>query len=128
MSAMQTIHTIRALIDQCSYPGFEFIVSADGDVDQYPWFQLDCPDGTDTRTGKPLPWKGRKWKLSWHMTDTEVVQTVWAAIQRAILHEASELFLFTGVAIYDRHINVHALANFAADPDILDGREEPEAA
>lgn len=124
----QTIHTIRALVAQCNYPGFDLIMGADGDVEQYPWFQIACPNGVDTRSGEPLPWKGRKWKLSWYMTDTEIVQTVWAAIQRALIHEASELFTFSGVAIYDRHINVHALANFAADLDILDGRPEPFAA
>jgi hypothetical protein len=55
---MQTIHTIRALIDQCSYPGFEFIVAADGDVDQYPWFQLDCPEGPTPGPVSRCPGRG----------------------------------------------------------------------
>lgn len=126
----RSLEDIRAVVALCAYPGFDFKVDADkGSLSEisYPWFQIICPEGVDTRSGEPLPWKARKWKLSYHMTDTEIVQTVWAAVQRALLHEACELFRFKGAAIYDRHVDVHALAALVSQPNILDGREEPFA-
>lgn len=121
MSHPKTLEEIETCIARCRYPGFEFKV-AGGIVD--PWFQIVCPDGRDTTTGEPIEWKGRKWKLSRWMTDTEIVQSVWAAVQRALIHEASELFRFDDVAIYDRHISVHRLAELARRGDALDGRDE----
>lgn len=127
---MKTLADIREIVARCAYPGFEFKVDADGDIEQlYPWCQIVCHEGVDTTTGQPASWTGRKWKLSFHMTDTEVVQTVWAAVQRAIIHETCELFKFKGAAIYDRHLDVHLLADLALRGEaVLDGREEPEPA
>lgn len=117
------IDAIRAVIQECVYPGFEWIVHQQGYA---LWFQIRCPDGADTMTGEPMDWKGRKWLLSLHMTDTEIVQTVWAAVRRALLHEAAELFRYRGQPIFDRHINVNMLADLRAhEPDILDGRPDP---
>ena len=120
---MRDYYAIRAVVEQCTYPGFEWIlVEQNGTL----WFQLRCPDGEDTATGEAMDWKGRKWIISKHSTDTEIVQTVWAAVQRALLHEASELFRFKGQPIFDRHINVHMLADLRAnEPDVLDGRPLP---
>lgn len=120
---MRDRDAIRAVIDECVYPGFEWIlVEQDGAL----WFQVRCPDGEDTTSGQPMDWKGRKWIISKHSTDTEIVHTVWAAVQRALLHEACELFKFKGQAIFDRHISVHMLADLRAnEPDVLDGRPLP---
>lgn len=97
---------IEWVLHKCDYPGYEFEVHAEHD-DLY--LQIVCPDGTDTKTGEPLAWKGRKWKLSGFMTDTEIVQTAWAAVQRCLIHEASELFTYKDAPIFDRHISVDRL-------------------
>lgn len=118
---MKTLDELGVLIARCQYPGFEFKLSVQGGE---PWVQIVCPEGVDTVTGAPVAWKGRKWKLSYHMTDTEVVQTLWAAVQRALLHEASELFKFDQVALFDRHISVHRMVEMIRThgDDALDGR------
>ena len=121
MSAPKSLAELETLVARCRYPGFTFKVA--GEIAD-PWFQIVCPDGVDTTTGEPVAWKGRKWKLSQWMTDTEVVQSVWAAVQRALLHEASELFKFDGAAIYDRHVSVHRLVDLRQRDDALDGRDE----
>ncbi len=51
----------------------------------------------------------RKWLLSEWMTPTEIVQTVWAAVVRAEIHEAAETFMFKGKDIFNTHIDVEAL-------------------
>ena len=117
---MREFDQIVATIQQCTYPGFEWVIEWN---DGKPYFQVSCPEGVDTATGQPAAWKGRKWTLSLHMTDTEIVQTVWAAVQRALMHEAAELFKFKTMPIFDRHINVHMLSDLRAnEPHVLDGR------
>lgn len=123
---MKTLADIREIVARCAYPGFEFKVDADGDIEQlYPWCQIVCHEGVDTTTGQPASWTGRKWKLSFHMTDTEIVHSVWAAVQRALLHEAAELFKFDEAAIFDRHIDVHRLAYLInSHANVLDERAD----
>lgn len=116
--------SIRSVVARCTYPGFNFLVGED-DAGKYgvlPYLQIECPEGFDTTTGEPMSWRGRKWKLSFYMTDTELVNTVWAAVQRALLHEACELFKFREVAIFDRHINVHRLVELASGGGSIDAR------
>lgn len=130
---MRTLQSIRDVIAQITYPGFEFRVEVEdafttGELESpgRPWMQVVCPEGVDTVTGAPMPWKGRKWFLSYHMTDTEIVHTVWVAVQRALIHEACELFKFKDQAIFDRHINVNMLAEALAmnGAVLLDGRPD----
>lgn len=52
----------------------------------------------------------RKWQLSEWMTPTEIVQTCWAAVTRAEMHEISEQFKYKNQAIFDTHIKVDTLA------------------
>ena len=119
----RTLESIRAVVTSCTYPGLDFKLATHPDSDK-PYLQVVCDDGFDTKTGAPASWKGRKWDLSYYATDTEIVQTAWAAIQRALIHEASELFKFKDCAVYDRHISVHRLVELIAGPDPYDSRED----
>lgn len=119
--------TTRRLLEEVAYPGFAFelmwehprlIEGFRGDFR----LRVTCKDSTCNVTGKPLSWNGRWWRLSEHMTDSEIVWTCWAAVQMAILHEAREKFTFKGVPIADSHVDVHKLADFMAQPSVKDGR------
>lgn len=81
--------------------------------------------GTDNVTGKPTSWRGRKWLLSEHMTDGEVVQTIFLATRVAIEHEMREQFLFMGQAIFDPHYDINKLVALRSQPDALKEREAP---
>ena len=65
----------------------------------------------------------RKYLLSSWMTPTELVQTGWLAIQRAVLHEASEQFYYKGLDIFNTHINVERLADLRELDDALEHRK-----
>ena len=54
--------------------------------------------------------RGRKWRLSTHMTKSEVIQTAFKAVLTAEEHETREAFLYRGHAIFRPHYNVDALA------------------
>lgn len=66
----------------------------------------------------------RKWQLSEWMTETELVQTAWAAVQRAEMHEASEIFKYKDADIFNTHMNVDLLAELRNDPNALQHRGE----
>lgn len=116
----RTLNSIQMVAGFCDYPGFVFKVGANSDG--APWLQIQCPEGVDTATGAPSAWSSRKWPLSYYMTDTEIVQTAWAAVQRALIHEASEMFKFMDAAIFDRHISIYRLVEVVLGPDAHDSR------
>ena len=49
------------------------------------------------------PFRGRKWMLSPHMLDDEIVKTVWLAFEVAVKHELLEGFRFSGERVFNPH-------------------------
>lgn len=92
--------------------------------DDYSVLRVGDPNATDNVTGKPYPWKGRKWLLSEHMTDGEVVQTAFLAAMTAIEHEARETFKYKGQAVFDPHYDINKLVSLRGQPDALKERED----
>jgi hypothetical protein len=82
--------------------------------DQRGYFYAQIVDlqGEDNVTGEPLVWHGRKWLLSPHKKDSEIVTTVFKALMTALEHEAREQFLYKGVAILNPHFNLEKLVEF----------------
>lgn len=54
-------------------------------------------------------WHGRKWYLSDHMTEDEIVKTCFAAFKAAVEHEVMEGFLFEGQRVFNPHADFRAL-------------------
>lgn len=93
-----------------------------------PYLQIKfwAADNTDKTGKKPLEYQHcRKWMLSEWMTPTELVETAWAAVQRAELHEAAELFEYKGVTVYNRHTNVEKLVEIHSQAAALEHRPAP---
>lgn len=100
---------LASLVNRISYPGFAFeIVTEAG----RPFLRVVCANGTDNVTGEPYAWKGRKWRLSYHMTDMEVVNTAFKAVLTALEHEARELFKVDDVALMDSHRDLDDVLEF----------------
>jgi len=68
----------------------------------------------------------RKFQLSTWMTKTEIVQTAWLAVSRALLHEASEQFLYRGKDIFNTHMSVDKLWDVRTNPHALEHRAPKE--
>ncbi len=67
--------------------------------------------------GTPAPLvtvKGRKWRLSEHMTASELVQTAFAAALHFEEHELREIFLYRGQSVFGPHFDVDDLVALAA--------------
>lgn len=66
-------------------------------------------------------WSGRKWLLSQHMTESELVQTALKAVLTAEEHEARERFTYKERAVFGPHLHLEALIE-ACDRGELDAR------
>lgn len=69
-------------------------------------------EGEDNVTGEPLVWHGRKWFLSPHKKDNEIVTTVFKALMTALEHEVREQFLYKDVAILNPHFDLEKMVEF----------------
>ena len=116
---------IESILSQISIGDLKLNLRYDG---KRPYLQVACNNGTDTKTGNPASWTGRKWMLSRFMCRTEIVRTAYKAYMAAIKHEAQEIFKYKNAAIYSPHFNVEVLADIYSHgeqlyPNIEDTRE-----
>lgn len=89
----------------------------------YWYLQVEDPHGTNNVTNEPYTWKGRKWLLSPHMTEGEIVQTAFMATLAAAEHEIRETFMYKGRSIFDPHYDLDKLVELRAEPDAIKGRD-----
>lgn len=75
----------------------------------------------DINTGVPEEQHGRKWYVSSHATETEVVETAFAAVCRSMLHVAGEWFLYQGRRVYSPHFHIGARIDLC-DGEAFDAR------
>lgn len=61
--------------------------------------------------------RGRKWYISKHATEAEVLQTALLAVLTAVEHEAREAFTYMGKAVFGPHTSVEALLGRAGQTD-----------
>lgn len=89
------IDSIKSIIDNISMGIFssKFTIRVDTDqVDGSRIFIQVLYEAPCSKTGSIETWRGRKWYLSDHMLDQEVVGTVYLAYKTAVDHEVMESF------------------------------------
>ncbi len=97
-----TSQEIQKILDQITYkPDYALIHGVTNDV---PWIQVTFVAPCSI-TGKPEVQKCRKWMLSYHMVENEIVRTAYLAFEQAEIHEVQETFKYKGAAIYGPHVN-----------------------
>lgn len=89
------------------------------------YIQIEDRNAVCNLTGKALDvWRGRKWLLSSHMTDGEIVQTIFMATLTAAEHEIRETFKFKGQDIFNGHFDLDKLVELRASKGSLKVRKE----
>jgi hypothetical protein len=68
----------------------------------------------DIHTGKEELQKSRKWLISDHDTESDVVHTVFAAVMRSYDHVVQEHFTYYGRRVYSPHFDIAARMEMAA--------------
>lgn len=101
---MEVVQMALHMMD-VKFPGYTFCVHAhDSKAYLQAEFMSPC-----SQTGKLTLQKTRKWLLSQHMTESELIQTALKCVLTAIEHEAREQFKYKGRAIFGPHFDVKAL-------------------
>lgn len=98
---------LEATVARLSHPEFLFEVTRERGV---PFLRIVSPQGSNTSDPtQNFIWRGRKWRLSEHMTSAEVAQTALLAALTAAEHEMRELFKVDGVAVFGPHWDLDEL-------------------
>lgn len=90
---------------------FKLIDKGDGYLVQMEYFEADV----EKPGSAPIRQSTRKWYLSPFMTESEIVETIWACVCRSQIHVASEHFTYEGQRVYSQHFDVRARFDLAAD-------------
>lgn len=101
---MVTKEEVLGIIGQTSYLDWEFHL---GDMGNGFYVQVQF-EAEDSATGKVERQHCRKWYISKHMTETEIVDTLYKAVEAAVIHEMKENFKFKGRMIHNPHTSVGA--------------------
>jgi hypothetical protein len=121
---MKTLEEINDVLARVKFPAYSFRVK-ENTAGLY--LQIKC-EGKCNVTGTDSVWFSRKWSLSYHMTDGEIVQTAFKAVLTALEHEARELFTYRDVSIFDPHYDIEKLVELRKQSDSVVERERPVAA
>lgn len=104
---MSTGRAISDILQLIFFPGYQFVVhTVRGELYLQAEFEARC-----TITGELQIQKTRKWRLSEHMTRSEIVQTALKCVLTSVEHEARERFLYRGQAIFGPHFDVEQLVD-----------------
>jgi len=105
---MKSYDEICKVVEDCRFNDWRFkVVNQPSKM----YLQVVAPGDTCNVTGNTMPWQGRKWFISIHMTTTELVQTAFKAVQTAMEHELREQFTYKQAMIFGPHWDVDHLAD-----------------
>lgn len=96
---------------------FSFLIEKDKKSGDRIYIQL-VYGAVDSRTKQFGVFKSRKWYLSEHMTDDEIIKTAYLALETAVKHEILEGFKIDGHSIFNPHINFEELLKIS-DKEII---------
>lgn len=119
----ETCERVKSLATLCNFaPGgtfyyFDVLPDRDGAIVQGAYFE-ECVD-----TGKRMEQKTRRWLISPHATDSEIVQTLFKLCLTSMEHRAREHFRYRGRPIFGPHFDVDALHSVC---DMTDERKSDE--
>lgn len=109
---MRAFSEVRELLDKVAYKA-HWVLRVDTDHDSGRTYLQWQFYGACSVTGASQWHNCRKWYLSPHMTDGEIVQTAFAAALQAEEHECREFFKYDGHVIMNPHLSLEALTSRA---------------
>jgi hypothetical protein len=109
------METFAQILRDIKYKNWQFFIGFTHNDNPYLYIEATT---IDSDTGLPVTWKSRKWRISTHMTKTELVSTAFLALRGAIEHEAREEFTYKGKRIFGPHISVDQLVEVCDKVDV----------
>lgn len=102
-----TVNQLDKIIERIKYKDWVCSLLVDDAGPQIMWTFL-APDYTNEFDALRA-WNSRKYRISKHMTESEVVQTAFLAALQAEEHECREAFSYKGKHPFNPHIALSAL-------------------
>lgn len=96
---------IQEVLEDCNYLNYAFHL---GEKNGVLYLQGHYEDA-DIHTGEIKMQHTRKWMLSEHMTESELVQTAFKMCLTSAEHRCREAFLYVGERVMGPHFNIQAL-------------------
>jgi len=109
---MQTLENIKKLVSGVSFNDWNYLVRMD-DLRPYLQIKFMAPDNM-SETTELFEQNCRKWMLSYHMTDDEIISTAMAATLMAVEHETREQFMWEGQPVFRPHMRVRELHSLSS--------------
>ena len=110
---------LNSILNKIKYKDWKLIAQNYTDCYVIKWVFLD-KDVTNPYDHNLYEQHCRKWFISKHSTESEVIRSAYLAVIQAEMHEAAEQFQFNDVRLFDPHTNYTDLANYmsTANQDI----------
>ena len=107
------IKDVKRIVKLINYPDHEIRVleKGDGFLIQLRYHEADINDPE----GPPVLQSARKWYVSQYATESEVVETVYAAALRSAKHRVREHFRYSGAQVYSPHFDVNGRGQLCVD-------------
>lgn len=109
--ARKTKTEIEEIVKRISFMDrtFRVLEKGDGFLLQLSYYEPDI------ETGKLELQRARKWYVSPWMTETEIVETAFAACRRSMDHVLKEHFTYRGERVYSPHFDINARLKMCKD-------------
>ena len=100
------LQRLKEILNNVEFGDEKFVASEKGDgfLIQLQYMEPDI----DNPTGPPQLQKARKWYISSHVSESEIVQTCLLACLTSMEHRTRERFKYLGARLYGPHIDVYA--------------------
>lgn len=109
------IARLTLALQQVKYPGYTFHIQNDvAEAYGNTFFLRASFMPEDVKTKRVERQFTRKWLLSEHMTNSELVQTALKCVLTSIEHEARENFTYMGAPVFGPHFDVDDLVLLCA--------------
>lgn len=115
------IDKIREVVKRCAFQEYIFDVHLDGRGEIF--LQASYMEA-DTVTGVIESQLTRRWFISPHMTDSEIVRTAFKCIITSMEHRTREWFTYKGRAIFGPHFDVDVLHGVCGQKESFEHRRE----
>lgn len=109
----QTLENILSIINNIEYKDWACRAESlgDGFYIQLGWDGIELEKFSGHTEETLIELTGRKWYISSHATNSEVIQTVFLAVKTAELHEIHENFKYKNKTVFNPHYNIEELVS-----------------
>lgn len=109
---------VQEVLNNVKFNDYAFNVTEEnGNYYMQALFPAKCSE-----TGKWEAQSTRKWRLSIHMTKSEIVQTALKLVLTSVEHEAREQFLYRDTPIFGPHYDVDVLVQVVKTGNAMEVR------